>query len=71
MVSSTSLCMLSGSRVSTAIAVACPPASRISRHTVLMVDAWEFGSGGKGVVLYASLVDLAATTTILFISREI
>jgi hypothetical protein len=28
-----------------------------------MVDCGEFGSGGKGVVLLASDVDLAATTT--------
>jgi hypothetical protein len=55
--------MLSGSRVSTAIAVACPPASTISRQTVLIVDCEEFGSGGNGFVAYASEVDLAATTT--------
>lgn len=56
--------MLETSRVSTLMAVACPPASRISRVTVLIVDCGEFGSGGKGVpAWYASLVDLAATTT--------
>ena|SRR6266536_723623 len=62
-VCSTSLCTLSKSRVSTVIADACPLASLISRSTVLIVDCWEFGSGGNGVVAYASLVDFAATTT--------
>ena len=47
-VSSTRHSTLEKSRVSTAIAVASPPASRISRSTVLMVDCWEFGSGGNG-----------------------
>jgi hypothetical protein len=47
------------------MAVAEPPASRISRATVDMVEADEFGSGGKGVVLEASDVDFAATTTVL------
>lgn len=55
--------MLSGSLVSTEMAVACPPASLISRSTVLIVDCWEFGSGGNGFVAYASEVDFAATTT--------
>jgi hypothetical protein len=45
------------------MAVALPPASVISRTTVLIVDAEEFGSGGKGVVFDASEVVLAATTT--------
>jgi hypothetical protein len=57
--------MLGKSRVSTGMAVAVPPASSISRATVEMVDAGEFGSGGKGEVLEASEVDLAATTTVL------
>jgi len=55
--------MLAKSRVSTGMAVAVPPASRISRATVDMVDAEEFGSGGKGEVFEASDVDFAATTT--------
>jgi hypothetical protein len=55
--------MLAKSRVSTGMAVAVPPASKISRATVDMVDAEEFGSGGKGVVLEASDVDFAATMT--------
>jgi hypothetical protein len=55
--------MLPGSRVSTAMAVACPPASLISRSTVLIVDCGEFGAGGNGFVAYASEVDFAATTT--------
>ena len=60
---------LSGSRVSTRIAVAAPPDSRTSRSTVLMVDWGEFGSGGKGWDgLYASLVVLAATTTVIGLS---
>ncbi len=45
------------------MAVARPPASRISRSTVLMVDCCELGSGGKGFVMDASLVDFAAMTT--------
>ena len=56
--------MASVSLVSTAIATASPPASRISRSTVLIVDWEEFGSGGKGDVLLASEVVLAETTTI-------
>lgn len=55
--------MLAKSRVSTGMAVAVPPASRISRATVDIVDAEEFGSGGNGDVLEASDVDFAATTT--------
>lgn len=43
--------------------VASPPASRISRATVEMVEAGELGSGGKGEALDASEVDFAATTT--------
>jgi len=50
-------------RVSTAMAVAVPPVARISRSTVEMVEAGEFGSGGKGVVWEASEVLLAAMTT--------
>lgn len=59
----TSWFMLAKSRTSTATAVASFPASLISRSTVLIVDMDEFGSGGKGTVLDASLVDFAATTT--------
>lgn len=55
---------LSNSRVSTASAVAVPPASLISRSTVLMVDCGELGSGGNGDAVAASLVVFAATTTI-------
>ena len=43
--------------------VASPPASRISRVTVEMVEAGELGSGGKGDVVEASEVVFAATTT--------
>lgn len=50
-------------RTSTAMAVASPPASRISRSTVLMVDCGEFGSGGKGIVWAAFEVDLAPKAT--------
>lgn len=56
---------LSKSRVSTASAVAVPPASLISRSTVLMVDWGELGSGGNGDAVAASLVVFAATTTIV------
>jgi len=46
------------------MAVASPPAERISRSTVLMVEALEVGSGGKGAVWSLSLLcDFAATTT--------
>jgi hypothetical protein len=48
------------------MAVASPPAERISRSTVDMVDAGEFGSGGKGVVVEASEVDFAATMTVRY-----
>lgn len=61
--SSTIRCTLAGSRVSTGMAVASPPASLISRSTVLMVDCWELGFGGHGFVLYASEVVLPVTTT--------
>jgi hypothetical protein len=40
-----------------------PPASVISRATVLMVDLEELGSGGKGTVSSALEVVFAATTT--------
>lgn len=43
--------------------MAIPPASRISRSAVLIVDWGEFGFGGKGTVVVASEVDLAARTT--------
>ena len=52
------------SRTSTDIAVAFPPASVISRATVLIVDDGEFGSGGKGEHFVASDVVFAATTTV-------
>lgn len=55
--------MLEGDRVSTAIAVAVPPAERISRTTVEIVEERELGSGGKGCVVEASEVVFAATTT--------
>lgn len=43
-----------------------PPASVISRATVLMVDSFEFGPGGNSVagILLASEVVLAATATV-------
>lgn len=50
--------------MSTGIGVAVPPADWISRATVEMVEAGEFGSGGKGVV-FGSEVDFAATTTVV------
>lgn len=56
--------MLVADRVSTAMGVAVPPAFWISRATVDMVEARELGSGGKGVVLEASDVDFADTTTV-------
>lgn len=62
-VSSTAFFTFSGSRTSTAMACASPPASQISLATVLMVEALEFGSGGKGWALEGSEVDLAATAT--------
>lgn len=54
---------LSGERTSTWTAVAWPPASVISLATVVMVEAEELGSGGKGPGLEGSLMVLAATTT--------
>jgi len=62
-VASTSLWTLGKSRTSTDIASALPPASVISRATVLIVEADEFGSGGKGEHLVTSDVVFAATTT--------
>lgn len=53
--------------MSAAIAVASPPASLISRSTVLMVDCGELGCGGNGTVLLASEVVFAATTTDNFV----
>lgn len=49
--------------MSTGMATAEPPASRISRATVEIVDEGELGSGGKGRVRDASDVLFAATTT--------
>jgi hypothetical protein len=43
--------------------VASPPPSLISRATVVMVEAEEFGSGGKGVLGSGEEVLFAATTT--------
>ena len=55
--------MLSKLRVSTVMGVTSPPASRISRATVEIVDSGELGSGGNGWVREASETDFAATTT--------
>ncbi len=55
--------MLEGERVSTAMGVAVPPAWVISRATVLMVEAGELGSGGKGTQVWGLEVVLADTTT--------
>lgn len=56
--------ILAGERTSTCTATASPPASTISRVTVVMVDDGELGSGGKGVAgPDESLIVLAATTT--------
>lgn len=65
-VSLTSASTASVSRTSTSRARAEPPASVISRATVLMVDCDEFGSGGNSEagILDASEVVLAATTTV-------
>ena len=62
-VASANFWTLAKSLTSTDIAVALPPASVISRATVLIVDAGEFGSGGKGEHVVASDVVFAATTT--------
>lgn len=66
MISLTMASTLWKSRTSTESAVACPPASAISRATVLTVDCWLFGSGGKGLHFEASEVVFAATTTAIF-----
>lgn len=63
-VDSTSFWTLAKSRTSTDIAVAFPPAEVISRATVLIVDAGELGSGGKGEHFVAFDVVFAATTTV-------
>lgn len=55
-------------RTSQGMATHVPPLETISRHTVLMVDALELGSGGKGVQVSASLVDLAETITGVIVS---
>lgn len=52
------------SRTSTWAARAEPPWSVISRTTVLIVDCWLFGSGGKGDACEASDTVLPATTTV-------
>lgn len=54
--------MLSSWRTSTGMARASPAEDVISRATVVIVLAGEFGSGGKGVA-WGSEVDFAATTT--------
>lgn len=51
--------------------MASPPASLISRSTVLMVDCGELGFGGNGTVLLASEVVFAATTTNSYFVRWI
>ena len=56
--------MLEKLRTSTGIAVALPPVEVISRTTVLIVDAGEFGSGGKGEHFEGSEVVFAATMTV-------
>jgi hypothetical protein len=63
-VESASCWTLVKSRTSTDIAVAFPPVPVISRATVLIVDAEELGSGGKGEHVMASDVVFAATTTV-------
>ena len=55
--------MLVGERVSTAMGVAWPPALVISSATVLMVEAGELGSGGKGEQRWGLDVVLADTMT--------
>lgn len=62
-VRSTSRLTPASSLVSTWMLVASPCASRISRSTVLIVDAFEFGSGGNAATAEASDVLIAATTT--------
>lgn len=62
MVLLTSSSMLAKSRASTAMAVASPPASLISRSTVLMVDWAELGFGGKWVVEEKALLVVLADT---------
>jgi hypothetical protein len=56
--------MSSAERTSSWMAVASPPAVVISRATVVMVEAEELGSGGKGAVELGSEMVLAATTTV-------
>jgi hypothetical protein len=56
--------MLAKSRTSTGSAVALRPREVISRATVLIVEAGELGSGGKGVHCVASEVVFAATMTV-------
>lgn len=56
-----------GSRTSTATAAAWPPASWISRATVVIVEAGELGSGGKGIVCVASEIVFAASITVVVV----
>ena len=62
-VSSMSEVISSKFRTSHGMARALPPASSISRATVLIVDWDEFGSGGNGLACDASDVVFADTTT--------
>lgn len=60
--------MLEYEVVSTAMAAASPPSSWISRATVVMVESWELGSGGKGLRLTSAergVIDFAATITVM------
>ena len=72
MTSLMSLSMLAWSRVLQGRASAEPPASVISRATVLIVDAWEFGFGGNSDagMADASEVVLADTTTETWHSQQ-
>ena len=60
--------MLAWFRTSTGMAMPSPSKASISRTTVLMVEAGELGSGGKGWQVEASEVVLAETTTEHYVS---
>ena len=60
--------MLDGERVSTAMGVAVPPVEVISSATVLIVEAGELGSGGKGTQVWGLEVVLADTMTMSVVS---
>jgi hypothetical protein len=68
MLCSTSDEMEACERTSQGMATHVPPLETISRHTVLMVEALELGSGGNDVHFSASLVDLAETITGVIVS---